>query len=186
MPVAPQGIGGAEHENGSEEIPLDLEPGVGAEAESVAHQGISGADEAGQQHAPIGDAPEALVDPIDRTTDPQQSAHHNRIAFSQSPSPHGSLLTRVALGSPSFPGPAVFPLPGMGCNGRLTISGVPMRKLTLAATQYACGPDSAGNLDKAETLVRRAAAQGGEVVLLQELFETPYFCKDQLARLFAL
>jgi N-carbamoylputrescine amidase len=61
-----------------------------------------------------------------------------------------------------------------------------MRKLTLAATQFACGGDSARNLDKAEALVRRAAAEGAEVVLLQELFETPYFCKDQLAGLFAL
>jgi len=61
-----------------------------------------------------------------------------------------------------------------------------MRKLTLAATQFACGPESSGNLDKAEALVRRAAAEGAEVILLQELFETPYFCKDQLAGLFAL
>ena len=61
-----------------------------------------------------------------------------------------------------------------------------MRKLTLAATQFACGVDSTRNLDKAEALVRRAAAEGAEVVLLQELFETPYFCKDQLAGLFAL
>ena len=61
-----------------------------------------------------------------------------------------------------------------------------MRKLTLAATQFACGGDSGRNLDKAEALVRRAAAEGAQVVLLQELFETPYFCKDQLARLFAL
>ena len=61
-----------------------------------------------------------------------------------------------------------------------------MRKLTLAATQFACGTDSAGNLDRAEALVRRAAAEGAEVILLQELFETPYFCKDQLASLFTL
>ena len=35
-----------------------------------------------------------------------------------------------------------------------------MRKLTLAATQFACGGDSGRNLDKAEALVRRAAAEG--------------------------
>src|SRR5215469_1233618 len=61
-----------------------------------------------------------------------------------------------------------------------------MRKLTLAATQFACGPEPSRNLDKAEMLVRRAAAEGAEVILLQELFETLYFCKDQLASLFAL
>jgi N-carbamoylputrescine amidase len=58
--------------------------------------------------------------------------------------------------------------------------------VTVAATQFACSPDSAGNLDKAEALVREAAARGAQVILLQELFETPYFCKDHLARHFQL
>lgn len=35
-------------------------------------------------------------------------------------------------------------------------------------------------------MVRRAAAAGAEVILLQELFETPYFCIDQDPRHFAL
>jgi N-carbamoylputrescine amidase len=61
-----------------------------------------------------------------------------------------------------------------------------MRKLTLAATQFASNPSPADNLDKAEALVRRAAAQGAQIVLLQELFETAYFCKDQNAVHFAL
>jgi N-carbamoylputrescine amidase len=61
-----------------------------------------------------------------------------------------------------------------------------LRKLTLAALQFACSPDPARNLDKAEALTRRAAKQGAEIILLQELFETPYFCKDQRAALFAL
>ncbi len=61
-----------------------------------------------------------------------------------------------------------------------------MRRLTVAATQFACGPDIAGNVDKAEALVRQAAARGAQIVLLQELFETPYFCKDQLQGHFAL
>jgi len=59
-------------------------------------------------------------------------------------------------------------------------------KLTLAATQFACSPDAAGNLDKAERTVRAAAQKGAQVVLLQELFETPYFCKDHLASHFDL
>ena len=59
-------------------------------------------------------------------------------------------------------------------------------KVTLAATQFACSPDTAGNLDSAERAVRAAARQGAQVVLLQELFETPYFCKDHLASHFAL
>ena len=51
--------------------------------------------------------------------------------------------------------------------------------LVVAVTQMACDWDIAGNLDRAEALVREAAAQGARLVLLQELFETPYFCAEQ-------
>jgi N-carbamoylputrescine amidase len=54
-----------------------------------------------------------------------------------------------------------------------------MSKLTFAATQMAVDWDIPGNLDRAEQLVREAAGQGAKVILLQELFETPYFCIDQ-------
>ena len=50
--------------------------------------------------------------------------------------------------------------------------------VTVAATQMACGWDSEANLANAERLVRQAAQQGAQIILLQELFETPYFCKD--------
>jgi len=53
-----------------------------------------------------------------------------------------------------------------------------MTTVTVAATQMACGWDSAANLANAERLVRQAAQQGAQIILLQELFETPYFCKD--------
>jgi N-carbamoylputrescine amidase len=59
-------------------------------------------------------------------------------------------------------------------------------KMTLAATQFACSSDAAGNLDRAERAVREAAGIGAQVILLQELFETPYFCKDHLAGHFDL
>ena len=61
-----------------------------------------------------------------------------------------------------------------------------MRQVTVAATQMACDWDRAANLDRAEALVRQAAAAGANLILLQELFETPYFCKDQDPRHFAL
>lgn len=51
-----------------------------------------------------------------------------------------------------------------------------MKKVTVAATQMACSWDLEDNLDKAEGLVRQAAEQGAQIILLQELFETPYFC----------
>jgi N-carbamoylputrescine amidase len=61
-----------------------------------------------------------------------------------------------------------------------------MVEVTVAATQFACSGDAAANVAKAETMVRRAAGDGAQIVLLQELFETPYFCKDQKKELFEL
>jgi len=61
-----------------------------------------------------------------------------------------------------------------------------MREVTIAATQMACSSDRDGNLAKAEALVRRAVGQGAEIVLLQELFESVYFCKEQSPDHFAL
>ena len=54
-----------------------------------------------------------------------------------------------------------------------------MRNVTLAATQMACSWDREVNIANAERLVRQAAEAGAEVILLQELFETPYFCIEQ-------
>ena len=61
-----------------------------------------------------------------------------------------------------------------------------MRRLTVAATQMSCGWDRQANLDRAEQLVREAAGQGAKVILLQELFETPYFCADEKSSYFGL
>jgi N-carbamoylputrescine amidase len=61
-----------------------------------------------------------------------------------------------------------------------------MRKVAFAVTQFACSWDRAGNIAKAEALVRAAAGAGANVVLLQELFETPYFCQQQKPEHFAL
>jgi len=59
-------------------------------------------------------------------------------------------------------------------------------KITVAATQFACNADRAANLVNAERIVRAAHAQGANVILLQELFETPYFCIDMDPKYFAL
>ena len=61
-----------------------------------------------------------------------------------------------------------------------------MRNVTLAATQMACGRDRSESLARAESLIRRAAKEGANVILIQELFETPYFCQDQLPENFEL
>ena len=52
-----------------------------------------------------------------------------------------------------------------------------MSKVTVAATQMSCSWNIDANIAKAEALIRGAAAAGGEIILLQELFETPYFCQ---------
>jgi N-carbamoylputrescine amidase len=54
-----------------------------------------------------------------------------------------------------------------------------MRKVTVAATQMSCTWDIEDNIRKAERLVRQAAGQGAQIILLQELFETPYFCQKE-------
>ena len=50
------------------------------------------------------------------------------------------------------------------------------RLLSVAVAQMACGSERKDNIDRAAALVRKAVAQGAQVVVLQELFETPYFC----------
>jgi N-carbamoylputrescine amidase len=56
------------------------------------------------------------------------------------------------------------------------------REVTVAATQFACGWDVDANIATAERLVRQAAKQGAQIILIQELFETPYFCIEQDSR----
>jgi N-carbamoylputrescine amidase len=56
------------------------------------------------------------------------------------------------------------------------------RNVTVAAMQFACGWDIDENIDRAERLVRGAARDGAQVILPQELFETPYFCIEQDSR----
>ena len=53
------------------------------------------------------------------------------------------------------------------------------RQVTVAATQMSCDWNVAGNIAKAEKLVREAAARGAQIILLPELFEAPYFCIEQ-------
>ncbi|MGY3920809.1 N-carbamoylputrescine amidase [Aeromonas eucrenophila] len=54
-----------------------------------------------------------------------------------------------------------------------------MSKIVVATTQFACSWELERNLDIAEGLVREAVAKGANLVLLQELFATPYFCIEQ-------
>lgn len=53
------------------------------------------------------------------------------------------------------------------------------RLVTVGATQMHCTWDIEGNISRAEKLVREAHSQGANIILLQELFMTPYFCIEQ-------
>ena len=54
-----------------------------------------------------------------------------------------------------------------------------MRNVIVAATQMSCSGSIAENIGKADLLVRKAANMGAQIILLQELFETPYFCQKE-------
>jgi N-carbamoylputrescine amidase len=56
-----------------------------------------------------------------------------------------------------------------------------MRRIKVSATQMACTDNIDKNIAKAEVLVRKATAEGSQIILLQELFETPYFCQKEKA-----
>ena len=45
-----------------------------------------------------------------------------------------------------------------------------MRKVKVAATQMSCSWNREEVLDKAEKLVRKAAAEGANIILLQEMY----------------
>ena len=54
-----------------------------------------------------------------------------------------------------------------------------MRNVRVAAIQMQCAKDVTTNIQTAERLVRQAAEQGAQIILLPELFERPYFCQER-------
>lgn len=54
-----------------------------------------------------------------------------------------------------------------------------MRKVKVAAVQMQCSAVVEENIAKADRMVREAAANGAQVILLPELFERPYFCQER-------
>ena len=56
----------------------------------------------------------------------------------------------------------------------------------IGLVQTSCSLDPNENLAKTEWKVREAAARGAQVVCLQELFRSQYFCREENAELFAL
>ncbi|MFZ7120839.1 MAG: N-carbamoylputrescine amidase [Eubacteriaceae bacterium] len=54
-----------------------------------------------------------------------------------------------------------------------------MRKIKVATIQMSCTSNIQENINKADSLVRQGAAKGAQIILLQELFETLYFCQKE-------
>jgi N-carbamoylputrescine amidase len=59
-------------------------------------------------------------------------------------------------------------------------------KFRLGLIQTACAADPNENLAKAVWKIREAASRGAQVVCLEELFRSEYFCREENADLFAL
>src|SRR6516164_8048495 len=57
---------------------------------------------------------------------------------------------------------------------------------TLGLVQMRCEADPDANLERAVTAVHRAARNGAQIVCLQELFRSPYFCQREDPSLFDL
>ncbi|WP_026881983.1 N-carbamoylputrescine amidase [Clostridium akagii] len=60
-----------------------------------------------------------------------------------------------------------------------------MRKVKVAAIQMSCTKNLDDNIKKAEGFVREAAEKGAQIILIQELFETLYFCQKQKPEFFS-
>jgi N-carbamoylputrescine amidase len=54
-----------------------------------------------------------------------------------------------------------------------------IEKVTIGLLQRACSGDAAENLDKAIRGIHEAAARGAQIICLEELFRSPYFCREE-------
>jgi N-carbamoylputrescine amidase len=59
-------------------------------------------------------------------------------------------------------------------------------KFTVGLVQMRSSPNPDENLAKAEARIREAAGRGAQIICLQELFRSPYFCREENAERFAL
>jgi N-carbamoylputrescine amidase len=59
-------------------------------------------------------------------------------------------------------------------------------KFKIGLVQTKCSTDSDANLQRAIAGIHEAAAKGAEIVCLQELFRSQYFCREENAALFSL
>jgi N-carbamoylputrescine amidase len=60
------------------------------------------------------------------------------------------------------------------------------QKFTVGLIQMSCSPDPRENFAKAEARIRKAAKRGAQIICLQELFRSQYFCREENADAFEL
>ena len=58
-----------------------------------------------------------------------------------------------------------------------------MRKLKIGLVQQHCTGDMEGNIARLEGHIRKAAAEGAQLIVLQELHNSLYFCQEENAKL---
>jgi len=61
-----------------------------------------------------------------------------------------------------------------------------MEKFRIGLVQMSCAADPNQNLAKAEWRTREAASRGAQIICLQELFRSQYFCREENHEMFAL
>src|SRR5712691_3197277 len=59
-------------------------------------------------------------------------------------------------------------------------------KFTVGLIQMSCSLDPNENLAKAESRAREVAGRGAQIICLQELFRSQYFCREENHEMFAL
>jgi N-carbamoylputrescine amidase len=61
-----------------------------------------------------------------------------------------------------------------------------MEKISIGLVQRKCSTDPAANLEDTIEAIREAARRGAQIVCLEELFRSQYFCREENADLFDL
>ena len=59
-------------------------------------------------------------------------------------------------------------------------------KFRVGLIQMACSPDPNENQSKAEWRIRETAGRGAQIICVQELFRSQYFCREQSSAWFDL
>ena len=93
---------------------------------------------------------------------------------------------RAILQERSFLSHSPFPEPPRRPGEGRYNGSVPHSKFRVGLVQMACSLDPNQNLAKAEWRIREAAGRGAQIVCVQELFRSQYFCREEKQEFFDL